>query len=166
MHNFTHLAPATFASHSQISTPLLSDLTMVSVSSGMDVDRNRSSSPNSRTPNHSPRLGPSRLSSSRIRSSQSSSSCFSLWYRRKRTKVLLALISLLALFFFVNYVMLLRLQHQQQDLPHPLPKSSLRSSLSISIQVSFLIMPSSYINYGIDTCEISYGNCLLYIVRY
>lgn len=47
--------------------------------------------------------------------------------------MLLALISLLALFFFVNYVMLLRLQHQQ-DRPNPTPKSSLRSSLSISIQ--------------------------------
>ncbi|WJX91371.1 O-fucosyltransferase 15 [Trifolium repens] len=96
-------------------------------------DRPRSSSPNSRTPNHSPRLGPSRLSSSRIRSSSSSSSSSSLWYRRKRAKLVLALIALLALFFFVNYAMLLRLQHQQ-DRPNPNPKSKLHSSLSLSLQ--------------------------------
>ncbi|XP_045816205.1 O-fucosyltransferase 15-like [Trifolium pratense] len=86
-------------------------------------DRTRSSSPSSRTPNHSPRLGPSRLSSSRTRSSSSS-----LWYRRKRAKLVLALIALLALFFFVNYIMLLRLQHQQ-DRPNPNPKSKLSISL-------------------------------------
>ncbi|GAU18420.1 hypothetical protein TSUD_203090 [Trifolium subterraneum] len=86
-------------------------------------DRTRSSSPKSRTPNHSPRLGPSRLSSSRIRSSSSS-----LWYRRKRAKFVLALFALLGLFFVVNYVMLLRLQHQQ-DRPNPNPKSNLSVSL-------------------------------------
>ncbi|XP_058753690.1 O-fucosyltransferase 15-like [Vicia villosa] len=103
-------------------------------------DRGRSTSPSSRAPNHSPRLGPSRLSSSRIRSSQSSSSsssssssCLWLWFRRKRTKVLLALIALFSLFFFVNYVMLLRLQHQQ-DRPQPNRKPTLRSSLSLSLQ--------------------------------
>ncbi|XP_004507662.1 O-fucosyltransferase 15 isoform X1 [Cicer arietinum] len=111
---------------------------MLSVGSGTDLvtERGRSSS---RTPNHSPRLGPSRLSSSRSRShlsssSSSSSSCFWLWYRRKRAKVLLALIALLASFFLVNYVMLLRLQHQQEDEPHPIAKSTLPSSLSLSLQ--------------------------------
>ncbi|KAL5066334.1 hypothetical protein RYX36_028071 [Vicia faba] len=96
-------------------------------------DRGRSTSSSSRTPNHSPRIGPSRLSSSRIRPSQSSSSCLWLWCRRKRTKVLFALIALFALFFFVNYIMLLRLPHQQ-DRPHRNRKPTLRSSLSLPLQ--------------------------------
>ncbi|TKY53981.1 GDP-fucose protein O-fucosyltransferase [Spatholobus suberectus] len=79
-------------------------------------------SPTSRTP----RLGPSRLSSSR-RSHSSS------WYRRRRAKLLLALIALLASFLFVNWFMLLRLQHQH-DAPDPIPKPTLRSSVSLSPQ--------------------------------
>lgn len=135
----------------QISTPVVSDRirTMVSVGSGMDViavaipDRGRSTSSTSRTPNHSPRLGPSRLSSSRTSHSSSSSSSSSLWlwYRRKRAKVLLVLIALLASFFFVNWFMLLRLQHQQEHhRPHPILKPSLRSSLSLSLQVFLLLL--------------------------
>ncbi|RDX89921.1 hypothetical protein CR513_28287, partial [Mucuna pruriens] len=86
--------------------------------SDFDVVPDRSS-PTSRTP----RLFPSRLSSSR-RSHSSS------WYRRKRAKLFLALIALLAAFFFVNWFMLLRLQHQHD----PIPKPTLRSSASLSIQ--------------------------------
>ncbi|XP_027331020.1 O-fucosyltransferase 15-like isoform X2 [Abrus precatorius] len=95
---------------------------MVSASD-LDVvpDRCRSCSPSSRTP----RLGPSRLSSSR-RSHPSS------WYRRKRTKLLLTLLALLASFFFVNWFMLLRLPHQH-DAPHPVPKPRLRSSVSLPL---------------------------------
>ncbi|KAK7262128.1 hypothetical protein RJT34_29688 [Clitoria ternatea] len=80
-------------------------------------DRCRSCSPNSRTP----RLGPSRLSSSRRSRSHSSP-----WYRRK---LLLALIALLSSLFIVNWFMILRLQHQH----HP-PNPKLRSSLSPSLQ--------------------------------
>lgn len=130
---------------------------MLSVGSGTDLvtERGRSSS---RTPNHSPRLGPSRLSSSRSRShlsssSSSSSSCFWLWYRRKRAKVLLALIALLASFFLVNYVMLLRLQHQQEDEPHPIAKSTLPSSLSLSLQVSPMHSSFQFYSY---LCHLSY----------
>ncbi|KAL9277981.1 hypothetical protein ACSQ67_024810 [Phaseolus vulgaris] len=75
-------------------------------------------SPTSRTP----RLGPSRLSSSRRSQSRSSS-----WFRRKRAKMLLALIALLASFFFVNWFMLFRLQYQH-DAPDLIPKPKLRSS--------------------------------------
>ncbi|XP_061359339.1 O-fucosyltransferase 15-like isoform X2 [Gastrolobium bilobum] len=99
---------------------------MVSVSD-FDVvpDRCRSNSPIS---SHSPR----RISSSR-RSHSSSSLSFSSWYRRKRTKVLLALIALLASFFVVNWIMLVRLQHQH-DGPHPIPKPTPPSSVSVSLQ--------------------------------
>ncbi|KAL3012260.1 hypothetical protein AAZX31_07G244800 [Glycine max] len=79
-------------------------------------------SPTSRTPR--------RLSSSRRSQSQSSSS----WYPRKRTKLLLALIAFLAFVFFLNWFMLLRLQHQH-DAPDPIPKPTLRSSsVSLSLQ--------------------------------
>ncbi|KAK7363780.1 hypothetical protein VNO77_05937 [Canavalia gladiata] len=84
-------------------------------------DRCRSCSPSSRTP----RLTPNRFSSSRR--------SYSSWYPRKRTKLLLALIALLAFFFFVNWLMLLRLQ-QQRDAPHPVPKPTIRSSVSLSLQ--------------------------------
>ncbi|KAL2339222.1 hypothetical protein Fmac_013668 [Flemingia macrophylla] len=85
--------------------------------SGSEADR---SSPTSRTP----RLGRSRLSSSRR---SHSSSC----YPRKRPKLLLALIALLACFFFFNSFMLLRLQHR----PDSIPKPAHRSSVSRSLQV-------------------------------
>lgn len=123
-------------------------------------DRGRSTSPSSRAPNHSPRLGPSRLSSSRIRSSQpSSSSCLWLWFRRKQTKVLLALIALFALFFFVNYIMLLRLQHQQ-DRPQRNRKSTLRSSLSLSLQVS-LHLDCMFFN-----PHYAFNNLYMYLILY
>ncbi|CAJ1941406.1 unnamed protein product [Sphenostylis stenocarpa] len=81
--------------------------------------------PTSRTP----RLGPSRLSSFRRSQSHSSS-----WFRRKRAKLLLALVASLASFFLVNWFMLLRLQYQN-DAPDPIPKPTLRSSSgSISLQ--------------------------------
>ncbi|XP_057420771.1 O-fucosyltransferase 15-like [Lotus japonicus] len=103
---------------------------MVSSLEAVVADRSRSSS---RTPNHSPRLGPSRLSSSSHRShspssSLSLSSSSSHWYRRK--KVLLALMVLLAFFFFLNWIMLLGLQHHHHE-EYESPKR--RSSLSLSL---------------------------------
>lgn len=83
-------------------------------------------SPTSRTP----RIGPSRLSSSRRSQSHSSS-----WFRRKRSKMFLAFIALLASFIFVNWFMLFRLQYQHHA-PHHIPKPTLRSSsASLSLQV-------------------------------
>ncbi|XP_014509082.1 uncharacterized protein At1g04910 [Vigna radiata var. radiata] len=82
-------------------------------------------SPTSRTP----RIGPSRLSSSRRSQSHSSS-----WFRRKRSKMFLAFIALLASFIFVNWFMLFRLQYQHHA-PHHIPKPTLRSSsASLSLQ--------------------------------
>jgi hypothetical protein len=100
----------------------------------------RPSSPTSRSrqgsPSHSPRLGPSRLSSS----DRSHASSFwdlkelglgfrwdqkqqlkvkrkaaKAWYYRKRVKGLVGLIGLVGLFFLVNWIMLLRLQDPGVD---------------------------------------------------
>lgn len=71
---------------------------------------------------------PRRFSSSRR---SHSSSC----YPKKRPKLFLALIALLASFFFVNWFILLRLQHHQHHhAPHPIPIPTLHSTVSVSLQ--------------------------------
>ncbi|KAJ7946335.1 O-fucosyltransferase [Quillaja saponaria] len=122
-----------------------------------------SSSPTSRSrqasPSHSPKLSPSRLTSSRRSHSQCSSSSIGLkvwsflwnwkqkpqqqrgkakagrvWYRRKRVKGILAIIGLLGLFFFVNWVMLSRLQDHGLNPVAGFLKNSSTASISVPIQ--------------------------------
>ncbi|MED6208468.1 O-fucosyltransferase 15 [Stylosanthes scabra] len=92
-----------------------------------------SSSPTSRSrqssPVHSPRVGPSHLSSSRRSRSQLP------WYRRKRLKVVVALVALLGSLFLVNWIMLASLQH---DAPNP-PVSKASAQLSIRSAVSLSV---------------------------
>ncbi|XP_028763036.1 O-fucosyltransferase 15-like isoform X2 [Neltuma alba] len=99
-----------------------------------------STSPTSRShqssPNHSPRLGPSRLSSFHRSHSSFSSSPFkwNSWYRTKRVKGLLLLIGLLGSFFLVNWILLTRLQ---DEAVHPITELSRNSSadlVSVSVQ--------------------------------
>lgn len=115
------------------------------------------------SPSHSPRLGPSRLSSfhrSHSSSSSSSSWTFGLtawgfmrscklqskqpkgkvkagksWYRRKRVKGLLLLVVLLASFFLVNWIMLARLQDEAVHPLAELSENSSAASVSVSVQV-------------------------------
>ncbi|KAI4298746.1 hypothetical protein L6164_032265 [Bauhinia variegata] len=121
-------------------------------------------SPTSRSrqssPSHSPRLGPSRFSNSRRSHPRSSS--FGLktwsflwkweqefkpqqqktkmklakpWYRRKRVKGLLALIGLLGCFILVNWIMLVRLQHDGAPAKvAEISSDSSTASLSVSVQ--------------------------------
>ncbi|XP_054785595.1 O-fucosyltransferase 15-like isoform X2 [Prosopis cineraria] len=123
-----------------------------------------STSPTSRShqssPTHSPRLGPSRLSSFHRSHSSLSSSPFGWnawgflrnwklqlnppqqhkgklkagksWYRTKRVKGLLLLLGLLGSFFLVNWIMLTRLQ---DEAAHSITESS-RNSSADSVPVS------------------------------
>ncbi|KAK7292433.1 hypothetical protein RIF29_08213 [Crotalaria pallida] len=95
----------------------------------MMVPRSHSHAVSISPPNHSPRVGPSRLSSSSsypIKLKQP-------WYRRK----LIIMIALLAIFVVVNCIMLLLLQHHHHSslpLPLPLPThTTSHSSLSLSL---------------------------------
>ena len=57
------------------------------------------------------------------------------WYSRKRVKGAVAVIGLVALFFFVNWIMILRLQDQRPD-----PDSKTRvSENSVLVQVCYEI---------------------------
>ncbi|XP_028773867.1 uncharacterized protein LOC114730926 [Neltuma alba] len=126
-----------------------------------------STSPTSRShqssPNHSPRLGPSRLSSFHRSHSSFSSSPFKWnawgflknwklqlnppqqhkgklkagksWYRTKRVKGLLLLIGLLGSFFLVNWIMLTRLQDEAVHPITELSRNSSADSVSVPVQV-------------------------------
>lgn len=122
---------------------------------GSSTSRSRQASPG-----HSPRLGPSRFSSSdRFSDSQCESSFSGMgslwgrkqhlkaqqrakrkvgraWYGRKRAKAVVAVIGLLGFFLLFNWMMLSRLQDNRVD---PRGRSSVNSSTTASASVSIRV---------------------------